>query len=99
MKVCVKLTVLFEDPFWVGVFERTGGNQYQVFKHVFGAEPKGYEIYDFILTRYNNVEYSGPLEGDVHNEKHINPKRLQRKISREMENIKIGTKAQNAIKL
>ena len=34
------LTVFFEDPFWVGVFERIEDGKLSVCKVTFGAEPK-----------------------------------------------------------
>ena len=34
-----KLTVYFEDPFWVGVFERVEDGKLSVCKVTFGAEP------------------------------------------------------------
>ena len=33
------LTILFENPFWIGLFERIDGNKYEVCKITFGAEP------------------------------------------------------------
>ena len=39
-----RLTVLFEAPFWVGIFERIEGNTLSVCKVTFGAEPKDYEV-------------------------------------------------------
>ena len=44
-----KLTIYFEEPFWVGVFEELDGNKLSVCRMVFGAEPTDAEIYDFIL--------------------------------------------------
>ena len=35
-KVSIKLTVYFEDPFWVGVFERVEYNSLSVCRVVFG---------------------------------------------------------------
>ena len=35
-----KLTVFFEEPFWVGVFERVSDEQMSVCKITFGAELK-----------------------------------------------------------
>ena len=35
------LTILFEDPFWIGLFEKIEDNQMQVCKVTFGAEPTG----------------------------------------------------------
>ena len=46
-KVSGKLTVFFEEPFWVGVFERVSDRKLSVCKVTFGAEPKDYEVYDF----------------------------------------------------
>jgi len=98
MSNSVKLSIFFEDPFWVGVFERTTEDSYQVFRQVFGAEPRDCELYEFILASYNRIRYSTPIKSEAQEEKRINPKRLQKKISREMEKAGIGTKAQNAIK-
>lgn len=37
------LTILFEPPFWVGLYERVDGGKYEVCKITFGAEPKDYK--------------------------------------------------------
>lgn len=34
--------ILFEEPFWIGIFERTEGTRLSVSKVTFGAEPKFY---------------------------------------------------------
>ncbi len=52
------LTILFENPFWVGLFERIDGNKYEVCKITFGAEPKDYEVYDFLLKIYGEFRLS-----------------------------------------
>ena len=39
-KVYGKLTVYFEEPFWVGIFERIEDGKLSVAKVTFGAEPK-----------------------------------------------------------
>ena len=39
-KASGKLTVYFEEPFWVGVFERIEDGKLSVAKVTFGAEPK-----------------------------------------------------------
>ena len=51
-KVSGKLTVFFEDPFWVGVFERVTKGRLSVSKVTFGAEPKEQEVYAFVLKQY-----------------------------------------------
>ena len=50
-KITDKLTVFFENPFWVGIFESVEENNLVVCKVVFGAEPKVSEIYKLITTR------------------------------------------------
>lgn len=40
MGVSSTLTLLFEDPFWIGLYGRTDGGAYEVCKITFGAEPK-----------------------------------------------------------
>ena len=43
-KVSGKLTVYFEETFWVGVFERIEDGKLSVTQVTFGAEPKDYEV-------------------------------------------------------
>lgn len=42
------LTVTFEDPFWIGLYERQEAGRYSVCKITFGAEPKEPELYAFL---------------------------------------------------
>jgi len=93
------LNVFYEDPFWVGVFEKTFGDSYEVARVVFGKEPKDGEVYEFILKHYNSIKFSSPIKGTNTTSKRINPKRLQRKINAQMQDHGVGTKAQNALKL
>jgi NADP-reducing hydrogenase subunit HndD len=53
-----KLSVFFDEPFWVGVFERIEDGKLSVAKVTFGAEPKDYEVYDFVLKHYYNLQFS-----------------------------------------
>lgn len=98
-EVCSKLTVYFENPFWVGVFERHADGKLQVCKVVFGAEPKEGEVYSFILTKWNTLVFSEAIVDDVLKMKLVNPKRVQRMIKKEVAATGIGTKAQQALKL
>ena len=93
-----KLTVFFENPFWVGVFERIEDGRLSAAKVTFGAEPKDYDIYAFILKYYNSLRLS-PAVDVAFSEKTINPKRMQREIKKQMSNTGIGTKSQQALKL
>ena len=60
-----KLTVFFEDPFWVGVFERISDGKLSVCKVTFGAEPKDYEIYAFVLRNHGRLKFSPSVEAEA----------------------------------
>ena len=95
----IKLTVYFDDPFWVGVFERTEEEVLQVSRVVFGSEPRDYEVYAFILKNYYKLVFSRPIKTDAGDQKEINPKRLKRVIKKETSQKGVGTRAQQAMKL
>lgn len=78
-KVSGKLTVFFEESFWVGVFEHVSDGKLSVCKITFDAEPKDYEIYDFVLKNYYRLRFSPAVATDV-KEASRNPKRVQRKV-------------------
>ncbi len=94
-----KLTVLFEAPFWVGLYEREADGLYEVCKITFGAEPKDFEVYDLLLKNYNGLKFSPSVETAGHEPVRVNPKRLQRLIEKQLHAPGIGTKAQQALKL
>lgn len=97
-KVSVRLTVFFEEPFWVGVFERISGGGLSACRVVFGAEPKEYEVYDFIQEHYAALRFS-PAVAAAAKGAGRNPKRILRQARRQMEGTGVGTKAQQALKL
>ena len=97
-KVSGRLTVFFEEPFWVGVFERISEGKLSVCKVTFGAEPKDCEIYDFVLKNYCCLKFSPAVAAAV-KEDARNPKRAQREVRKQVQNTGIGTKSQQALKL
>ena len=97
-KVSGKLTVFFEDPFWVGVFERIEDGRLSVAKVTFGAEPKDYEVQEYIQKYYSGLKFSPAVDTVVKDVKR-SPKRLQREAKKQMLEIGIGTKSQQALKL
>ena len=97
-KVNGKLTVYFEDPFWVGVFERIENGKLTVAKVTFGAEPKDYEIQEYIQRYYFSLKFS-PAVDTVVKETKRNPKRIQREAKKQIQETGIGTKSQQALKL
>ena len=92
------LTVYFEDPFWVGVFERIQDGKLSAAKVTFGAEPKDYEVQEYIQKYYFRLQFS-PAVATVVKEVKRNPKRMQRDAKRQMQETGIGTKSQQALKL
>lgn len=92
------LTILFEAPFWVGLYERVEDGEYRVCKITFGGEPKDYEVYAFILRHRYALRFSPPVQGEGPRQPRVNPKRVQREIGRQLESRGIGTKAQQALK-
>ena len=91
-----RLTVFFEEPFWVGVFERVEGEKLCVCKVTFGAEPKGYEVLDYVQKHYHELRFSVPVPHEAR-AKADNPKRRQRAAAREMQPTGVGTKSQQAL--
>lgn len=91
------LTVYFEDPFWVGLFERGGGGAWEVCKATFGAEPRDGEVYAFLLEHYCRLQFS-PASGDRSAPAEAaNPKRHRRQIRRQLEEPVRSTRAQQAL--
>lgn len=91
------LTIFFEDPFWVGVYERTAGGCLEVCRVVFGPEPKDYDVYDFFLKNWDSLQFSSPIQQESKETHAISPKRVQRVIRRQLSRTGIGTKAQQAL--
>ena len=94
-----KLTVLFDPPFWVGIFEREHDGRYEACKFTFGAEPREFEVYRLILEGYGQLEFSPALAAPEESGREPNPKRAQRQARREARQTGIGTKAQQALQL
>lgn len=91
-----KLTVFFEEPFWVGVFERIYHGKLSVCKVTFGQEPKDYEVLECIQKNYDRLRFS-PTVDVVVKRGTTNPKRLQREARKQTMQTGIGTKSQQAL--
>ncbi|MGN0775759.1 MAG: YjdF family protein [Candidatus Ventricola sp.] len=95
---CGKLTVYFENPFWVGVFERIENGKLSVCKVTFGAEPRDFEVWEFVLREYDQLKFSPSVDVVVKKEA-TNPKRVQREARKQAAAAGIGTKSQQALQL
>ena len=91
------LTVFFEDPFWVGLYERREAGLYSVCRIVFGPEPKDYEVLDLLLRSFHRLTFSPALPDGTRPERPASPKRRQREIARSLRQPAKSTKAQQAL--
>lgn len=76
-------TVFFEDPFWVGVYEREEPGGLTACRVVFGAEPKDGEIYEWMLQNWAQLHFGPPL-ADARRPRAENPKRARRMARRSL---------------
>lgn len=96
----LSLTVFFEEPFWKCVLERVENGTLSVCSVTFGAEPKDFEIYDWILHSYATLVFHAAQETTVRTAAcaKCNPKRMSRNIRKQLRASGVGTKAQQALK-
>lgn len=94
----ITLTVLFDAPFWVGIFERVENGRLTVATVTFGTEPKDYEVHDFVLRHFYDLKFSPAVAAEEHHTSE-NPKRRQRAARKQMQETGIGTKSQQALQL
>lgn len=97
----MKLTVYYDGQFWIGVIEVVIGGKLRAVRHLFGKEPKDSEVLHFVhhqlLQALSQAEQEG-VRLDARRLRKINPKRLQRQVSKELKNAGVSHKAQEAIK-
>ena len=93
-----RLTVYFEEPFWIGIFERISDGKLSVCKVTFGAEPKDYEIWDFILKNYYSLRFSPAVKTEI-KQTADNPKRRRRNAKKQLHSSGVGTKSQQALQM
>ena len=93
-----RLTVFFDDPFWVGVFERIEDDGLSACKVTFGAEPKDYEVWEYVLQHYRELAFGPAVETEAR-QAADNPKRRQRNARKQMERAGVGTKSQQALQM
>lgn len=98
VSVISKLTVFFEEPFWVGLYERETEGRYAVCKVTFGTEPSDSEVYQIFLDRWRMLNFSASTQVKQTLERKKNPKRIRREIAKQMKKVSVGTKAQQALK-
>ena len=91
-KVKVTMTVLFEEPFWIGIYEREDGESYQAAKILFGAEPKGLEVQEYLLKNVYRLSFGTGEKSQISDKQtRKNPKRMQREIRKQTRERGTGT--------
>ena len=94
------LTVLFENPFWIGLFEIIDQKGLRACKVTFGAEPTEKEVMEFVDKNWNRLQFSQAVEAPSESDRTtVNPKRQLREAKKQMQSQGIGTKSQQALKL
>ncbi len=95
-----KLTVMFQEPFWIGLCERECGGTLEVCRIPFGAEPKDGEVYEFWLKNGGSLKFSpASLRGIRAGRTAQKPKAPAAGSQELTRPSRIGTKAQQALKL
>lgn len=95
------LTIYYDGQFWIGVIEYHENGRLKAYRYVFGTEPNDTEVWEFVNNRLPKIIQSRKQIGIADRKKlkkKVNPKRLQRKVAKEMQKSGISTKAQEAIK-
>ncbi|MGF1590391.1 MAG: YjdF family protein [Pleurocapsa sp.] len=100
----MKLSILFESPFWIGLLELERDGLLYATRHVFGSEPSSENVYEFILSLQYKILIEGmtvglPVDSDSAKKRSINPKRLQRQIKREKERSGIANQSREVMRL
>lgn len=91
----ITLTVFFENPFWVGIFEHVSNGSLSVVRIFFGAMPKENEIYEFIQKKFAKLNFN--FKTDFATKK--SPKKLKKLAQKQMKKVGVGTKSQIALKM
>jgi len=93
-----KLTIYFDDPFWVAVLEREDEAGYQAARVVLGSEPSDAEAYQFFLKNYGAFQFDVVHESMRLPKARVNFKRALREARKSMQAQGVGTRAQEAMK-
>src|SRR5579859_8124629 len=97
----MRLTVLFDSPYWIGLLEMERDGCLYAARHIFGSEPSNQEVYEFVqrdllaLQTRMTVGILTALPPD----RPKNPKRMQREVRRQIAAVGISSKAHEAMRV
>ncbi|MEV4742457.1 DUF2992 family protein [Streptomyces sp. NPDC049555] len=96
-------SVFFEGPFWVGVLEIAGPEGVRAARHVFGGEPTGAELEEFVRRDFTALLATAlaapavPACRTATPVRQVNAKRAARAAAREQAARPVTTAAQEAL--
>ena len=93
------LTVYFDPPFWVGLYQREDEDGWRVCKITFGGEPRDQEVLDWLYRHWRELRFSPPVSGNETAARLPNPQRMRREARKATQPSGAGTKAQQALQL
>ena len=82
----------------IGIFEKKEDGKLCAAKHVFGGEPTGIEILNFVANHYDDLRFIPAVACDAEEHK-MNPKRAVREAKKSLSAKGTGTKSKQALKL
>jgi hypothetical protein len=96
-----RMTVLFDDPFWVALVEAEEAGGGRLYRHIFGGEPSGPEVYLFVLYELAELlrRPAAPLAIDQPAARMVNPKRRAREAARSTAERGVSAAAELALEL
>lgn len=96
----LSLTIIFDQPFYVGIFEQRTGDIYEISKINLGtSEPRDSLIYELLIKNWHHIHFKTVIIANNERiQKKVNPKRMQR-LAKKALTAGLSTKAQEAIKL
>lgn len=103
MKTEHYITILFDPPFWIALFERTENNEYSVARAIIStSEPEGVEIADFLNNLdFDRLQYTKPIATEKATKEKISFKKQQKLTKKATTDSKvkyISTKAQTLLR-
>jgi hypothetical protein len=98
----MRLTILFDSPYWIGLLELERDGLLYAAKYIFGAEPSDTEVFEFVQCDLLNLQarmtVGLPID-DRQADHPVNPKRIQREVRRTLAEQGITSKAHEAMRL
>ncbi|MGC4378651.1 YjdF family protein [Fictibacillus sp. Mic-4] len=98
----MKLTVMHDGQFWVGIIEKINGSNLKVYRYVFGPEPSDPEVLSFVNYQLLPLIEQSNQKGisvTTKEETKRNPKRAQREAAKELKKKGVTSQAQEAMRI